>query len=118
MVIDLRRASLDVADEGESGPDQRVVRIPVFDPDDGPWRADPGLLDDALRTISHHIDAGEIVLVRCASGVERSPAVVVAWRVRRLGLSPAEAYARVRTNRPQVVEELDIIPFTYEERTR
>lgn len=96
-----------------------VFQIPVFQKlSGGGWRADPFVVGYTVESIAAHLDRGEKVLVRCGSGVERSPALVVLYLVRKKGLAPSEAYRIVREKRPQVVEELDILPLSYEERTR
>jgi protein-tyrosine phosphatase len=68
--------------------------------------------------IGFHIRSPSPALVRCASGVERSPAVVALYLVRVKGLTPTGAYAKIRAVRPQVIEEFDLLPLTYEERVR
>lgn len=60
--------------------------------------------------ISEQPNEGDEVLVRCVSCLEGSPTVVVASMVRRLGRSTTLAYARIRSVRPRVVEELRIVP--------
>ena len=100
-------------------PNRGNRRIPVFQRlVNGGWRVDPALAEQAVKKIAELLGQGQKVLVRCGSGIERSPAIVALYLVRYQGLSATEAYARIRAARPQVIEELDLLPLTYEERTR
>jgi hypothetical protein len=109
---------VDVREEDEI-PNRGNRRIPVFQRlANGGWRADPVLAEQAVKKIADLLGQGLKVLVRCGSGIERSPAIVAFYLVRYQGLSVTEAYARIRAARPQVIEELDLLPLTYEERTR
>jgi hypothetical protein len=110
VVLDLRPE--------EEEPSYGVRLWPVFSGSPGSWTVDPVLANQAIEFIAGEIALRRDVLVRCGSGVERSPALVVLYLVRKKGMSPADAYALVRRARPQVVEELDMLPLTDEERTR
>jgi protein-tyrosine phosphatase len=95
-----------------------AIHLPVFRGVNGDWTADPLIALQAVDAIAKGLEAGQKVLVRCGSGVERSPAVVALYLVRKHGLTPTEAYRRIREARPQVIEEYDLLPLSYEERTR
>jgi protein-tyrosine phosphatase len=105
---------IDVREEAPTDP--RVLHIPAFESlADGAWRARPVLAEWAVTTIANRLKAGSRVLIRSGSGVERSPAIAVLYLVRYQGLSPSEAYRRIRAARPQVIEEFDLLPLTFEE---
>jgi protein-tyrosine phosphatase len=72
----------------------------------------------AIEKNAETLDAEESVLVRCGSGVERSPAIVALYLIRYWGLSPSDACGWIRSARRNVIEELEILPLTYDERTR
>ena len=84
----------------------------------GGWRPDPAMIDKAVEAIDHLLREGTNDLVRCGSGVERSPAVVATYLARKKGMTVNDAYGLVRKARPIVMEELDLLPLSYEERTR
>jgi hypothetical protein len=95
-----------------------TLHLPVFREEEGGWVPNPVLAREAVEAISNALDRGEKVLVRCMSGVERSPAIAALYLVQKRGLTPTDAYARIRAARPQVVEEFDLQSLSYEERTR
>jgi hypothetical protein len=108
-----------VVDVREGQPQNpHAIHIPAFKGRGEGWTANPILAQKAVDLITSEIGRGSDVLVRCGSGVERSPAIVVLYLIRNKGLNPSAAYARVRSARPQVIEEFDLLPLTYEERTR
>jgi protein-tyrosine phosphatase len=96
----------------------RTLHLPVFRGKDGEWTPDPVLAREAVEAISVALGRGEKVLVRCLSGIERSPAIVALYLVQKKGLTPREAYTRIRAARPQVVEAFDVLALMYEEPTR
>lgn len=109
LVIDVRE---------EAGENTGAIHLPVFRGESGSWTPNPVLALQAIEAIENALEHGQKVLVRCGSGVERSPAVAVLYLVRKKGWAPSEAYRRVRDARPQVIEEYDLLPLTYEVRTR
>jgi len=56
----------------------------------------------AVSAMARWIDAGESVLVHCASGISRSATVSMAYLARARGISAIEAYAAVHELRPCV----------------
>jgi protein-tyrosine phosphatase len=105
--------------EPDEDPPVFNYRRPVFQRlANGGWRADPVVAQQVVEEIAGELDQGKKVLVRCGSGVERSPAIAALYLIRKQGMTPTEAYARIRAARPQVIEELDLLPLTYEERTQ
>ncbi|MBI1731865.1 MAG: dual specificity protein phosphatase family protein [Gammaproteobacteria bacterium] len=59
-------------------------------------------LNQVLRILKFHLDAGKPVFVHCTLGLYRGPIVVAAWLVQN-GMRPGEAHAHVHRLRPQVV---------------
>jgi len=109
LVIDVRE---------EFPTNSRAIHLPVFKGTSGQWTTNPVLAAEAIEKIARSLEVGRKVLVRCGSGVERSPALAALYLVRKKSMTPTEAYSRIRKVRPQVIEELDLLPLTYEERTR
>jgi len=68
----------------------------------GKWRPNPIEAGAAVEAIAAGRREGRPVLVHCASGVERSPAVAALYLLRCEGLALSEAYAVIRQARPQV----------------
>lgn len=56
-------------------------------------------LDAAVRWIDDRVARGEKVYVHCAAGRGRSVSVVLAWLVKRYGLTPEAALAKVQAVR-------------------
>jgi rhodanese-related sulfurtransferase len=84
----------------------------------GGWQPRIDVADAQVNIIAAGRNAGRRVLVHCSSGIERSPAIVVLYLVRKKGFTPTEAYTLIRAARPQILEEPDLLPLTYDERTR
>ncbi len=59
----------------------------------------PGLLERAVRVVSAWRDAGEVVLVHCLAGQERSATVAAAVIAAQSGAAPAQAVDQVRRAR-------------------
>ncbi len=109
---------VDVREEDET-PNRGNRRIPVFQRlANGGWRANPVLADQAVKKIAELLGQGKKVLVRCGSGIERSPAIVALYLIRYQGLTASEAYARIRAARPQVIEDHSLLRMRQEERPR
>ncbi|KAI1884790.1 hypothetical protein AGOR_G00230130 [Albula goreensis] len=80
-------------------PKSQYFRIPI---DDSlrdellPW------IPEALRFIDGAMSLGCSVLVHCAAGISRSPALTVAYVMYHLGLDLDEAYRFVKERRPSI----------------
>ncbi|XP_023654314.2 uncharacterized protein [Paramormyrops kingsleyae] len=80
-------------------PQKQYLRIPI---DDSlrdellPW------IPEALQFIDGAMSCGCSVLVHCAAGVSRSPALAVAYVMYRLGLGLDDAYRFVKERRPSI----------------
>ncbi|TNN82252.1 Dual specificity protein phosphatase 16 [Liparis tanakae] len=70
-------------------PPSRYLRIPI---DDSLWAELLPWIPQALHFIDAAVSSGASVLVHCAAGVSRSPAVAVAYVMYRLGLDLDHAY--------------------------
>lgn len=56
---------------------------------------------DAVRTVVSQRDSGQRVLVHCAAGASRSPAVAAAVLTHTTGRSLGEAFTEIRDRRPE-----------------
>ncbi|XP_035470331.2 dual specificity protein phosphatase 16 [Scophthalmus maximus] len=80
-------------------PQSRYLRIPIDDSlrdDLLPW------IPQALRFIDAAMSSGASVLVHCAAGVSRSPALAVAYIMYSLGMDLDRAYRFVKERRPSI----------------
>ncbi|KAL4658320.1 dual specificity protein phosphatase 16-like [Arapaima gigas] len=80
-------------------PQKQYLRIPIDDSlrdDLLPW------IPEALQFIDGAMSLGCSVLVHCAAGVSRSPALAVAYVMYRLGLGLDDAYRFVKERRPSI----------------
>ncbi|KAG9349968.1 hypothetical protein JZ751_026321 [Albula glossodonta] len=80
-------------------PQSQYLRIPINDSlrdELLPW------IPEALRFIDGAISLGCSILIHCAAGVSRSPAVAVAYVMYRLGLDLDDAYRFVKERRPSI----------------
>eukprot|EP00727_Mastigamoeba_balamuthi_P009072 m51a1_g4788 putative mitogen-activated protein kinase phosphatase (248) ;mRNA; f:65632-67689 len=77
-----------------------ALHVPV--PDNNREAFGPERLAEARKFIARSLAAGHRVVVHCASGVSRSPAVVMAFLVCEWGMSLREAYETVLRARPVV----------------
>ncbi|XP_028841120.1 dual specificity protein phosphatase 8 [Denticeps clupeoides] len=80
-------------------PASHFLRVPIDDSlrdDLLPW------IPEALRFIDGAISLGCSVLVHCAAGISRSPALAVAYIMHRLGLDLDHAYRFVKERRPTI----------------
>ncbi|KAK0156316.1 Dual specificity protein phosphatase 8 [Merluccius polli] len=80
-------------------PVSRYLRIPIDDSlrdDLLPW------IPSALRFIDGAMSSGGAVLVHCAAGISRSPALAVAYIMYSLGLDLDHAYRFVKERRPSI----------------
>ncbi len=57
-------------------------------------------LEKGVDFIEGHVCAGRGVYVHCASGVGRAPTMAAAYLVSKQGLSPQEAWEKIRESRP------------------
>ena len=107
---------IDVREEQPTDP--RVVHIPAFESVRDGWRVRPEQAKLAAEKMAEVLLEGRAVLVRCGSGIERSPAIVALFFVRYEFNEVSEAYRRFRAARPQIQEAFDLLPLSYEERKR
>ncbi|XP_054615527.1 protein phosphatase Slingshot homolog 1 [Dunckerocampus dactyliophorus] len=80
-------------------PCSRHLRIPIDDSlrdDLLPW------IPQALRFIDAAMSSGASVLVHCAAGISRSPALAVAYIMYSLGMDLDQAYRFVKERRPSI----------------
>ncbi|XP_071375076.1 dual specificity protein phosphatase 16 [Centroberyx affinis] len=80
-------------------PRSRYLRIPIDDSlrdDLLPW------IPQALRFIDAAMSSGASVLVHCAAGISRSPALAVAYIMYSLGMDLDHAYRFVKERRPSI----------------
>ncbi|KAL2101135.1 hypothetical protein ACEWY4_002896 [Coilia grayii] len=80
-------------------PKSQYLRIPIDDSlrdDLLPW------IPQALRFIDGAMSMGCSVLVHCAAGISRSPALAVAYIMYRLGMDLDHAYRFVKERRPSI----------------
>ncbi|XP_071761303.1 uncharacterized protein LOC139916357 [Centroberyx gerrardi] len=80
-------------------PQSRYLRIPIDDSlrdDLLPW------IPQALRFIDAAMSSGASVLVHCAAGISRSPALAVAYIMYSLGMDLDHAYRFVKERRPSI----------------
>ncbi|KAJ8399953.1 hypothetical protein AAFF_G00406830 [Aldrovandia affinis] len=80
-------------------PQSQYLRIPINDSlrdELLPW------IPEALQFIDGAISLGCSVLIHCAAGVSRSPALAVAYVMYRLGLDLDDAYRFVKERRPSI----------------
>nr|XP_057905426.1 dual specificity protein phosphatase 16 [Doryrhamphus excisus] len=80
-------------------PCSRHLRIPIDDSlrdDLLPW------IPQALRFIDTAMSSGASVLVHCAAGISRSPALAVAYIMYSLGMDLDQAYRFVKERRPSI----------------
>lgn len=53
-------------------------------------------------TCAEHAERAELTYVHCKAGRGRSTTLVICYLIRQMRMSPEDAYAFVRTKRPQV----------------
>ena len=73
-------------------------------------------LDLVAREIEERMQAKKRTLVHCLGGMERSPLAVVWWlhKYRNMGLN--DAYKLVKEKRPVVMDRLEWLNISYDER--
>ncbi|KAF7641754.1 hypothetical protein LDENG_00272910 [Lucifuga dentata] len=80
-------------------PRTRYLRIPI---DDSLWDDLLPWIPQALHFIDTAVSSGASVLVHCAAGISRSPALAVAYVMYRLGMDLDHAYRFVKERRPSI----------------
>ncbi|XP_070779832.1 dual specificity protein phosphatase 8 [Enoplosus armatus] len=80
-------------------PHSRYLRIPI---DDSLWADLLPWIPQALRFIDAAMSSGASVLVHCAAGISRSPALAVAYIMYSLGMDLDQAYRFVKERRPSI----------------
>ncbi|XP_074552795.1 uncharacterized protein LOC141809601 [Halichoeres trimaculatus] len=80
-------------------PCSRYLRIPI---DDSLWDDLLPWIPQALSFIDGAMSSGASVLVHCAAGISRSPALAVAYIMYRMGLDLDQAYRFVKERRPSI----------------
>ncbi|KAM6965852.1 LOW QUALITY PROTEIN: dual specificity protein phosphatase 8 [Tautogolabrus adspersus] len=80
-------------------PRSRYLRIPI---DDSLWDDLLPWIPEALSFIDGAMSSGASVLVHCAAGISRSPALAVAYIMYSLGLDLDQAYRFVKERRPSI----------------
>ncbi|XP_020788782.2 dual specificity protein phosphatase 8 isoform X2 [Boleophthalmus pectinirostris] len=87
-------------------PFSRFLRVPIDDSlsdDLLPW------IPQALSFIDMALSSGASVLVHCAAGISRSPALTVAYIMHRMGLDLDHAYRFVKERRPSISPNLNFL---------
>ncbi|GLD61299.1 dual specificity protein phosphatase 8-like protein [Lates japonicus] len=80
-------------------PRSRYLRIPI---DDSLWDDLLPWIPQALHFIDTAMSSGASVLVHCAAGISRSPALAVAYIMYSLGMDLDHAYRFVKERRPSI----------------
>ncbi|KAM9391423.1 uncharacterized protein KZ484_002883 [Pholidichthys leucotaenia] len=80
-------------------PCSRYLRIPI---DDSLWADLLPWIPQALHFIDAAMSSGASVLVHCAAGISRSPALAVAYIMYRLEMDLDQAYRFVKERRPSI----------------
>ncbi|XP_029363572.1 probable dual specificity protein phosphatase DDB_G0281963 [Echeneis naucrates] len=80
-------------------PRSRYLRIPI---DDSLWDDLLPWIPQALHFIDAAMSSGASVLVHCAAGISRSPALAVAYIMHSLGMDLDQAYRFVKERRPSI----------------
>ncbi|XP_070704602.1 uncharacterized protein [Pempheris klunzingeri] len=80
-------------------PCSRYLRIPI---DDSLWDDLLPWIPQALHFIDSAMSSGASVLVHCAAGISRSPALAVAYIMYSLGMDLDHAYRFVKERRPSI----------------
>ncbi|KAM9843242.1 uncharacterized protein ACBR49_012463 [Aulostomus maculatus] len=80
-------------------PHSRYLRIPI---DDSLWADLLPWIPQALHFIDAAMSSGASVLVHCAAGISRSPALAVAYIMYSLGMDLDQAYRFVKERRPSI----------------
>ncbi|XP_044038708.1 dual specificity protein phosphatase 16 isoform X2 [Siniperca chuatsi] len=80
-------------------PRSKYLRIPI---DDSLWDDLLPWIPQALHFIDAAMSSGASVLVHCAAGISRSPALAVAYIMYSLGLDLDHAYRFVKERRPSI----------------
>ncbi|XP_004072077.1 dual specificity protein phosphatase 8 [Oryzias latipes] len=80
-------------------PCSRYLRVPI---DDSLWDDLLPWIPKALHFIDAALSAGGSVLVHCAAGISRSPALAVAYVMYRLEMDLDHAYRFVKERRPSI----------------
>ncbi|XP_071357443.1 dual specificity protein phosphatase 8 [Trachinotus anak] len=80
-------------------PRSRYLRIPI---DDSLWDDLLPWIPQALHFIDAAMSSGASVLVHCAAGISRSPALAVAYIMYSLGMDLDQAYRFVKERRPSI----------------
>ncbi|XP_076608932.1 uncharacterized protein LOC143334181 [Chaetodon auriga] len=80
-------------------PRSRYLRIPI---DDSLWDNLLPWIPQALHFIDAAMSSGASVLVHCAAGISRSPALAVAYVMYSLGMDLDHAYRFVKERRPSI----------------
>ncbi|KAK5855633.1 hypothetical protein PBY51_007293 [Eleginops maclovinus] len=80
-------------------PRSRCLRVPI---DDSLWDDLLPWIPQALHFIEAAMSSGASVLVHCAAGISRSPALAVAYIMYSLGMDLDQAYRYVKERRPSI----------------
>ncbi|XP_053708333.1 dual specificity protein phosphatase 8 [Synchiropus splendidus] len=80
-------------------PNSKYLRIPI---DDSLWADLLPWIPQAFSFIDAAMSSGASVLVHCAAGISRSPALAVAYIMYSLGLDLDQAYRFVKERRPSI----------------
>uniref|UniRef100_A0AAQ4Q1A5 protein-tyrosine-phosphatase n=2 Tax=Gasterosteus aculeatus aculeatus TaxID=481459 RepID=A0AAQ4Q1A5_GASAC len=80
-------------------PPSRYLRVPI---DDSLWDDLLPWIPQALHFIDAAVSSGGSVLVHCAAGISRSPALAVAYIMYTLGMDLDRAYRFVKERRPSI----------------
>ncbi|KAM8845314.1 uncharacterized protein AB9W97_000524 [Spinachia spinachia] len=80
-------------------PPSRYLRVPI---DDSLWDDLLPWIPQALHFIDAAMSSGASVLVHCAAGISRSPALAVAYIMYTLGMDLDRAYRFVKERRPSI----------------
>ena len=107
---------IDVREEQPTDP--RVVHIPAFESVRDGWRVRPVKQSWRPRRWPKCFSKVGPYLYAAEAGLNDFRRFVALFYVRYEFNEVSEAYARVRAARPQIQEAFDLLPLSYEERTR
>jgi hypothetical protein len=97
VVVNVTRGGYSFWEENDEAAPHSVMQVPV---DDSPEANLLQYFDSAAAFIETARQKGERVLVHCRHGQSRSPALLLAWSLKGLGLSLAEAYDHIVAHYP------------------
>ena len=82
------------------------MRVPI---DDSPSQDIEPYFESTFEFIDKRVSQGKPMLVHCAAGISRSVSIVIAYLIKKKGMSCDDAYTFVQQKRPQASPRLEFV---------